>query len=44
MKEHAVTVLGNTLGHTKVLKMSAAGILSRWDDIRDTETQITVIP
>ena len=44
MKDHAVTILGNIQGHGKVLKMSAAGIFSRWNDIHSTETQITAIP
>jgi len=44
MKEHAITVLGNTQGHAKALKIGTVDILSRWDDIRDIETQIIAIP
>ena len=44
MKEHAITVLGNIQGHAKVLKMTSTDVLSRWEDIRDPATQITVIP
>jgi hypothetical protein len=44
MKEHAVAVLGNIRGHTKVLKMISMGDFSRWEDIRDIETQAIAVP
>jgi hypothetical protein len=44
MKEHAITVLGNIRGHTKVLRMISMGDFSRWGDIRDVETQIVAVP
>ena len=44
MKEHAINVLENIRGHAKVLKMTSTDVLSGWEDIRDTATQITVIP
>jgi len=43
MKEHAITVLGNIRGHSKVLKM-VSGNSSRWGDIEGIEAQIMVIP
>jgi hypothetical protein len=44
MKEHAVTVLDNIHGHTKVLKIISMDNFSRWEDIRDIETQIITVP
>jgi len=43
MKEHAITVLGNIRGHSKVLKL-ISGNSSRWGNIEDIKTQIMVIP
>jgi hypothetical protein len=44
MKEHAVTILENIHGHTKVLKVISVDSFSRWDDIRDIETRIITVP
>ena len=39
-----MTVLGNIRGHAKVLKMISMGNFSRWEGIRDVETQTIVVP
>lgn len=44
MKEHAITVLGNIDGHTKVLKMTSIGSSCSPMDIHDVETQAITIP
>jgi len=44
MKEHAIAVLGNIRGHTKVLKMISVGSFYSWANIRNVETQIITVP
>ena len=44
MKEHAITVLRNISGHTKLLKMVSIGDFPMWGDLREVETQIITVP